>query len=481
MTWQLSTIPGMPVNAQDALNGMALCAGKFEKPTFVDLAGRGVIVPETKDGKPIIPIGYAKALWDLEHGDLLLGEEGTDIADRIFRRDPDLSGRCQRMDSWHEVASLANEYAVRPAHASKAWDTQMRVECAKKTARVLHGVKFADRAFHREDQGSPIEVLTDQKELAKPYELMVKDPFDESLAREGITWCRWVTVDDHSADNLARLFATPLLEPYKHLTYVLYGAGGNGKSLLLDSLIGSFPTLAVAINVDRLTGRDGSGFTQENETLSMAGKLWAFDEDANMVTLDQLQMLKRISTGDRLAGRAIGQNTVSFRPRATLAIATNNPVITSMDFSSARRFTFVRMRDGRKPAEFTGLKAWLAKEGALGLLMASCLLWVERGSNPWQDVSIGSISDLEPEEQEMVDDIVAGEWTRAEKYARMSHWQVHNSLAKLGLKSVLRREGSRVFRVYVVSDERRFAPYRQQTIEQNEEADDQYRKERGRK
>ncbi|MFR1605890.1 MAG: hypothetical protein ACLSUZ_05825 [Bifidobacterium pseudocatenulatum] len=43
---------------------------------------------------------------------------------------------------------------------------------------------------------------------------------------------RWLTVDEKSYANLCRMFATPWLEPFKQLSYVLSGHGGDGKTLI---------------------------------------------------------------------------------------------------------------------------------------------------------------------------------------------------------------------------------------------------------
>lgn len=70
------------------------------------------------------------------------------------------------------------------------------------------------------------------------------------------------------------MFATPLLEPYKHLFYVLYG-GGNGKGILLDTLHRSLPALSAAVTSKTLLGgRNGNGgFATDQETLKLIGAL----------------------------------------------------------------------------------------------------------------------------------------------------------------------------------------------------------------
>ena len=209
----------------------------------------------------------------------------------------------------------------------------------------------------------------------------------------------------HSAENLGRMFATPLLEPYEHLFYVLYGGGGNGKGILLDTLHRSLPELSAAVTSKTLLGgRNGNGgFATDQETLKLIGALWAYDEDADTITLEQATLLKKIGTGDTMVARRVQENAVSFKNKATFIIASNNPVIMSMTEALERRRVFVRMRDGRAEEEFADLLKFRDEHGIAPFLMASCRLWEVRGDKPWNDVVIGSDDDLTEAQQWIVD------------------------------------------------------------------------------
>lgn len=268
------------------------------------------------------------------------------------------------------------------------------------------------------------------------------------------------------------MFATPLLEPYKHLFYVLYG-GGNGKGILLDTLHRSLPALSAAVTSKTLLGgRNGNGgFATDQETLKLIGALWAYDEDADTITLEQATLLKKIGTGDTMVARRVQENAVSFRNKATFIIASNNPVIMSMTEALERRRVFVRMRDGRSEDEFRDLLRFRDEHGIAPFLMASCRLWEHRGDKPWSDVVIGSADDLTEAQQWIVDCIVANGYAVSRDNPNRETDAVHrNTVTKLGLKSKPKRINGEVVRVLVVRNERVFSVYRDSTAKDMTEA-----------
>jgi hypothetical protein len=261
------------------------------------------------------------------------------------------------------------------------------------------------------------------------------------------------------------MFATPLLEPYKHLTYVMYGDGGNGKGILLGTLSRSFPDLAASVDSQRILGgrRGSGGFDTQQETGKLIGTLWAYDEDADTIGIDQLTYLKKISTGDAVTARRIGENAVSFTPRCTFIIATNNQVITTMSAAVSRRFAYIRMRDGRKPDEFARLLAFRNQYGAAPFIMASSEIWRRAGDDPFDDVSISNPTDVTDLEQEIINQVCANGYAPSSMIESLKRYEQRDMLARFGLtrggvKWI--KEESKSIRVLQVKDEIRFAPYR---------------------
>lgn len=453
---QCSIIPDGPSHVQQVLNGMSVTTFD-DRHAFYDRRGRSVSVPRGERDTPYFDDGYAKALWDYRNDSLALGEDD----ETLFVRDVDLTGENRLLDSWHAISSLESEYHVKKANAYLPWNTQMVVEARKLPYRVRHGIKFLDRAYYRQD--GVVVSSKDPAILALPFELSIPVAYDGQQAADAVKYMLDVTVDDHSAENLGRIFATPLLEPYKHLTYVMYGDGGNGKGILLNAIHRSFPDLAASVDSQKLLGgrRGSGGFSTDQEALKLISALWAFDEDADVISLEQMTLLKKVSTGDTLVARRIQENAVTVKPHATFIIATNNPVVTTMTVASSRRFAYVRMRDGRSAEEFTSLLDFIHEYGVYPFIMASCELWIRRGDEPYHDIAIGSIDDLSEAEQWLVDQICEkGYAVSGLNPFKSSHAEHINSVTKLGLQTSRKYvDGSRV-RVLTVRDELRFSPYR---------------------
>lgn len=466
-----SIIPDGPSHVQQVLLGMGP-ALKPERHAFYDRIGQSVQIPRNDTGRnphPWFDDGYAKALWDFRNDSLLLGDDNR----TLYVRDVDRTGNNALLNTWHAISSLETEYHVPKAKQYFPWNDQLRVECSKLDKRVKHGIKFANCSFlrvegvvRRFDAGTP---LFDQ-----PYELTFDMAYDSRLVGQAIAFLRDVTENEHSAQNLCRMFATPLMEPYKHLSYVLYGDGGNGKGILLGALSRSFPDLAKPVDAQKILGgrRGQGGFSSDQEANKLIGTLWVFDEDADTVTVEQMTALKKISTGDTISSRKIQQDSVDVKPRCTFVIATNNPVITTMTAASVRRFVYVRMRDNRKASVFLPLLEFRDRFGVAPFIMASCSLWLKRGDEPFRDIVIGDPTDLSEAEQWLVDQIVSNGYaiSGANPYSE-SAWEHKNSINKLGLKTGLKKIDGTATRVLSVEDEQRFSPYRSEAVSAYRSAD----------
>lgn len=443
-----------------------------DRQDFQDRLGRGISIPRDMRGKhsrPWFADGYAEALWDYRDDSMLLGDDEK----TLYVRDVDDAGDPQLLDTWHAVNSIEDEYYVPRGQMSRGWYAQMVAECKKLDKRVKHGVKFSNYAFLRMD-GQVRRIAADSKEFDQPYELTFDVPYDNGLAATAIKFLKDVTENDHSARNLARMFATPLLEPYKHLSYVLYGDGGNGKGILLGALAGSFPDLAKPVDAQTLLGgrRGQGGFSSDQEASKLLGTLWVYDDDADTITIEQMTALKKISTGDVIRSRKIQQDAVDVKPRCTFVVATNNPVITTMTAASARRFAYVRMRDGRPQGAFADLLAFRAQYGVAPFIMASCAEWLYDGDEPYRDIVIGGHVDLSEAEQWIVDEIVARGYAVSGMNPHRENAMDHkNSISKLGLKTCVKKVDGKATRVLTVVDEQRFAPYRAESEHSYEAAD----------
>lgn len=444
---------GIPHHVQEVTNGCSISHGKESSTTFTDMFGRNVQMATNSDGRLFCAEGYNRAAWDMRCGNLRLSQDGK----TLYRRDPDMSGALEKLHTWHEVASLEGEYGVpRGVKQIHGWTTFIMNE-TERNPRVVHGMRLGNRAYFRQN-GSVVETaINEDDDIAFEFcdPKILESP--KLLVSQARHWCEWLTEDQHSAENLARMFATPFLEPYKHLTYVLYGGGGNGKGIILGRMAAQYSNYASSFDTKRFA--EGKGFTAEQESRKIVGKYWLFDEEADVLDPASMTQIKRLSTGDPVVARRIGENAMTFKPKATLTIATNNPFISTQAEASSRRFVFVRMKEGRSAADFTELLDFIDKNGMQPFLRCSCYLW-KHGDNPYMDVTIGGEDDMTDAEEWVRDRICADGYAISSDNPFTKRF-LTSSRQKLGLKSSVRRVGNKVQRVLTVESENRFAPYRE--------------------
>lgn len=290
--------------------------------TFTDARLQTVAMPVMdKTGKPRWDDAYYDAFWSLRNGDLRLDEDG----DTMYARDTNWLGG-DMPNTWHPISSLSEEFGFPTgSRAVRNLEPMFRAE-ALKLPRLVRGMRFGDTAFHpqgkhsvmvgdADDNGAYLYVddspwLNDRRKTAK-----IVEQANKLIAQ--------LTADDASRENLLRMFATPFLEPYKHLFYVFYGHGGDGKSFLLGRLGDAYPDKASGIAIKALNSP--SVFESGNEALKLDGRYWVYDEEGDMLTDKDMGIIKRVATGDTIHARSVGRNSVNVRSQATLVIASNHP------------------------------------------------------------------------------------------------------------------------------------------------------------
>lgn len=442
------------------VNGLTL-AGPNDVYTFTDARLQTIAMPVMdKTGKPRWADAYYDAFWSLRNGDLRLDEAG----DTMYARDTNWLGG-DMPNTWHPISSLSEEFDFPTGnHAVRNLEPMFRAEMLK-LPRLVRGMRFGNTAFHpqgkrtvvvgkADDNGAYLYVddslwLYDSKKTKKIVEQANK--FIAKLAAD----------DDASRENLLRMFATPFLEPYKHLFYVFYGHGGDGKSFLLGRLGDAYPDKASGISVKALNST--SVFESGNEALKLDGRYWAYDEEGDMLTDKDMGIIKRIATGDTIHARSVGRNSVNVRSQATLVIASNHPLATSNGDANMRRLVPVMFAGRKTPEQMQPLADFIDRYGMTPFMLASAMLWADKplDDDIRRDISFND-SEQELDERAMwiVNEICENGFadTRACPYLGHTSGDTYKMLG-VGLRS--KRIDGKVCSVRVVIDEDRFAPYRE--------------------
>ena len=456
MVNQVSVIrfAGMPANAEEVAHAGHVSQFETNGCTYIDRNGDIIDFRSPQSDKLRCDIGYYQAMWDLR-GDNLRLDDSRNGQPQLYARDLDLSGEFKTIHSWHVVTSIETEYGIPRNRSSRGWTTLVRL-MLRDRPKLIRGIAVNDKRS-LPTSGKAIARDVQPGEEFWLHEYTHEDNASKVLATADAI-LRQVTNDEHSYENLRRSFATPFLEPYKELSYILYGGGGNGKGILLNALKRAYPEQAATIDVDRL-GR-ATGFSGEQAARDIIGRYWAIDPEADTIDERSMTQIKRLSTGDPMNARGIGENTVTFSPKATLLVATNNPVITAQGAASDRRMVYIRMRDGHvdNGMSFDDISRFVNEHGFLPFLILSATAWTMPDSMTRRDVSIGSAADLEDAEAWLRDRICSdGYAIQSENpYGRLPRGCAN----KLGLKRSTRMVDGVLSSVYVINDETRFSIYR---------------------
>lgn len=379
---------GMPSAADARACAKALTLANGTRPRdgkgqICDRNGIGVNGIRRSDGSAYdLPV-WAPILLDIIEGHVIIDHAPTASGDAptIYRRDEDQSARGIILPTWHVCSDVQAEIGIPTQKRMRNMDRWVAAVAAHAKIRMLHAVRIyvkdGWRLWMRGDDGiirewsmdtAPADIANSPAEVeldANGYDI-------DELVAHAKRVCEWLAVDADSAYNLSRLWATPILEEYGILSYILYGAGGNGKSLLLGELVKRVPQ-AVATDIATLISR---GYDKGDELAKLSGSLWAVGDEAPVIDYDHEPTLKQISSHSIVRGRIIGHAAFAYRSRCTMIYCTNEPPIESGNASYTRRYSVVQLVDGRTLSEFQPLVKWLQDGPGIAALIAySCRHW----------------------------------------------------------------------------------------------------------
>ena len=436
---------------------------------FPDGRGKYVRYDSNVDGKIYAHPGYYRALWKALKGDIRIGEDG----EQLYRRVATIEGPTE---NWKPFDSVSVEFNIPKAKQEYGWTNAVRYIAQQNGLVVKRGIRIGRRAWWNDGDAFNQHIAAHNVDDKYAFEMYI-DPKDVQAEQveQARQFMQWLTADQHSYENLQAMWATPFLESYKHLGYILYGEGGNGKGILLErGLMNQFKREAHVVKASALAS--SSKFEAGQEVTRLAGAWWAIDPESATISEPVFETLKSICTGSTLTGRAIGQNAITVNNRSTLVIATNMPVSTPRTGAFDRRIAVIRMVDGRKPSDFAPLLDFIDTYGVTPFIIASCQFWEnavnERDdwNDPWTDVSAGSELNLDDMEQYIVDHIVTENKVSVSDIRHEFHVTriSRETKDKLGLKST----ASHGKRYLVVDDVNRFNAYVNEDDYKDDQPDD---------
>lgn len=433
---------------------------------------------------PVVAAGYQKAIWELREGHLRY----CPSQQRLWRRDPDTSdheGERLILNSWHPVKTIEDEYHIgtnaRSSERNPLYSATILRE-AKRSQwfdQVERGVRCDPCVWVRRE--GRIVCLQDEPDIAVTQTFSPAGMGNQAL-RDAKRILEWLTVDEKSCANLCRMFATPWLEPFKQLSYVLSGHGGDGKTLIArQAILGVLGVGKVFPGFSVQGYCTGGGYTLGRESMNdeMDGKAFAIDDEACAVTEDMLPFLRALSTGSQVNARVTGGRYRVMTPSATLLILTNMQFADSGENSDVRRFIKVEFHQskGRSYDEYHAIEGFCHRHPA-AFFVLSCRLW-ERSDEP-EIVNLSPARTISDEMYWLISEIASNDEQYGVQVASRNDYrkEFHTAVPQ-SLMDVLGLENSKTkalpgsqCRVVRVADQNRFEVYRKAALDNETEPAD---------
>lgn len=231
-----------------------------------------------------------------------------------------------------------------------------------------------------------LDLTTGILHAAKPESLISKaagvDPADPgAVPRRWLAFLHDCTGGDGELiDYLRRILGYALTGmTAEHKLVFIYGEGGNGKGVFLDTVRGIFGAYGQAADIKLFTAQKYEGHPTDRAALIGARLVTASETERGHAWAES--RLKSLTGGDPIRARFMRQDEIQFDPQFQLLIVGNHkPSLSTIDDAIRRRLVLVEFN--RKPAVVNPhLAAELRAEwpAILRWMIDGCLAWQRDG------------------------------------------------------------------------------------------------------
>ncbi len=186
--------------------------------------------------------------------------------------------------------------------------------------------------------------------------------------------------DDELVEFLQRMVGYCLTgDTREHALFFVYGDGGNGKSVFLDTINGMLGDYVRTAPLDAFTARKHEQHSTELARLQGARLVSAVETEEGRAWAES--RIKQLTGGDKIAARFMRQDFFEFTPCFKLVIVGNHqPVLHNVDAAARRRFRIIPFTR-KPPVVDKQLKERLTAEwpGILRWAIDGCQRWLRDG------------------------------------------------------------------------------------------------------
>jgi putative DNA primase/helicase len=158
----------------------------------------------------------------------------------------------------------------------------------------------------------------------------------------------------------------------EHALVFVYGSGGNGKSVFLNTVTGIMGDYAAVAAMDTFTASRNDRHSADLAMLRGARLVTASETEEGRVWAES--RIKQITGGDPITARFMRQDFFTYRPTCKLIIIGNHkPVLQNVDDAARRRFNIVpftvrprkpdRELEAKLRSEWPGILRWMIEGG----------------------------------------------------------------------------------------------------------------------
>lgn len=272
-------------------------------------------------------------------------------------------------DSGFSRASVANgaEAFARadPVHAvtSEIWDTDA----------MLLGTP-----------GGTVDLKTGRWRNARPGDMITRLTGVAPLSGAPVRWLQFLREATGGDDDLIRFLQQMIGycltgDTREHALFFIYGPGGNGKSVFLDTLNYVLGDYATTAGMDTFTASRNDRHPTDLAMLKGARLVSASETEEGRAWAES--RIKQMTGGDKISARFMRQDFFTFTPQFKLVIVGNHaPVLANVDAAARRRFNIIPFTCQPEAPDKT-LPEKLKEEAGqiLAWAILGCMDWQENG------------------------------------------------------------------------------------------------------
>jgi len=165
----------------------------------------------------------------------------------------------------------------------------------------------------------------------------------------------------------------------EHALFFIYGPGGNGKSVFLNTLTNILGDYAATAAMDTFTASQGDRHPTDLAMLRGARLVSVSETEESRAFAES--RIKQLTGGDRISARFMRQDFFTYMPQFKLIIVGNHkPVLRNVDEAARRRFNIIPfVHKPEKPDKRLEEKLRAEYPAILRWMIDGCLDWQENG------------------------------------------------------------------------------------------------------